>query len=409
METKKILVVDDQKPVCESVRKILSRRGHQVDEALSAEEALRKIDASPDFALVIADMMMPQVSGLDLIKLIKDRYPEIGVVIITGYASIATAVKAMKLGAIEYVPKPFTPDELTDVTERAILKVIEQRLKKKAPEGPVEDAATEPAPAAQGERIDVDLPFDEKALRDRTSPDYVDHLTRSDIPTATVHVSKSYCPIGNMNCKKYETKGACKGECPILVRRAKEAAAAETQDEILKTIGKGYIDVDLPFDAYELAKATSPEYMECLSRSDMPIVARWRRPALEEAQEQPAHRVLVVDDEPVVCNSVRKILSPRGFRVEHALDPDDAIRKVDLQEFDLVILDYKLPRMNGLELMRRFKAVYPDLPIVMITGYASIPSAIDAVKEGAFEYLPKPFTPGELLAAARQACDRIAA
>jgi FixJ family two-component response regulator len=345
--------------------------------------------------------MMPQVSGMDLLRLIKDRCPDVGVVMITGYASIPTAVRAIRLGAIEYVPKPFTPEELSDVTERALEKVIEQARKRI-------EAKKRAEAEAVSSKIDEDLPFDEKALEASTSASYVEHLSRSDMPYADVHASKTFCPIGLMNCRKYENSGACKGECPILAKREKEAAAAQkTEEDVIATIGKGYIDVDLPFDAYELAMATSPEYVECLSRSGMPLAARWRKVEVEAKREE--HHVLVVDDETVVCNSVRKILSGKGFRVDQALDPEEALRKIDLEQYDLVILDFKLPRMTGLQLLHRIKAVYPDLAVIMITGYASIPGAIEATKEGAFEYLAKPFTPGELLTAARGALELQAA
>ncbi|MCK4576714.1 response regulator [candidate division WOR-3 bacterium] len=116
---RRVLVVDDEVTVCKSVRRILEREHFEVDEALSGKEALDMLDKNP-YGVVITDMMMPGISGIDLIRMIKEKYPENSVIMITGYATIKTAVQAMKLGAFDYIPKPFTPEELSGVTIRAM-------------------------------------------------------------------------------------------------------------------------------------------------------------------------------------------------------------------------------------------------------------------------------------------------
>ena len=136
---KRVLVVDDEVSVCKSVKKILEREGLKVDEALSGREALDKLEKKP-YGVVITDMMMPGIGGMDLIRMVKEKRPEISVIMITGYATIKTAVKAIKFGAFDYVPKPFTPEELTGVTLRAIERMklyIEEEKEgvKKAKEG----------------------------------------------------------------------------------------------------------------------------------------------------------------------------------------------------------------------------------------------------------------------------------
>ncbi len=118
-EVAKVLVVDDEAPVCRSVTKILAKENCQVDSALSAEEALKKMEAE-QYDVVITDLMMPKISGMELLKIIREKHPEISVIMITGYATIKTSVQAMKLGAFDYIPKPFTPEELRSVTARAI-------------------------------------------------------------------------------------------------------------------------------------------------------------------------------------------------------------------------------------------------------------------------------------------------
>ncbi|UCD84683.1 MAG: response regulator [Deltaproteobacteria bacterium] len=115
----KILVVDDEEVVCRSVNRILSKEGYRVDEALRPEVALEKMKGA-GYDLVFTDWKMPGIDGMELIARIKEIRPETDIVMITGYSSIESAVKAMSLGAFNYIPKPFTPNELSNITARAI-------------------------------------------------------------------------------------------------------------------------------------------------------------------------------------------------------------------------------------------------------------------------------------------------
>ncbi len=114
-----VLIVDDDEAMCDSSRQALSRDGHQVDIALSGEEALDKL-SKRGYELVIADMRMPAMSGMYLLETIRRRWPDVNVIIMTGYPTIGRAIQAIKLGAFDYIAKPFTPDELRAVTARAL-------------------------------------------------------------------------------------------------------------------------------------------------------------------------------------------------------------------------------------------------------------------------------------------------
>lgn len=115
----KILIVDDELPVCKSIASVLEDQGYSITTALSGEEALKKQESTePD--IIIADLMMPGISGMDLLKTVKERRPETIVIMVTGYPSIASAVQAIKLGAFDYIPKPFTPEELRSLVSRAV-------------------------------------------------------------------------------------------------------------------------------------------------------------------------------------------------------------------------------------------------------------------------------------------------
>ena len=119
MNTARILVVDDEKVVLAGCEKILGEAGYQVKTTLSAKQALDILKEDP-FDIVITDIKMPEISGMELLKTIKRDYPEITVIVITGYSTVETAVDAMKLGAFDYLPKPFTSDQVVLVIKRAL-------------------------------------------------------------------------------------------------------------------------------------------------------------------------------------------------------------------------------------------------------------------------------------------------
>jgi DNA-binding NtrC family response regulator len=114
-------------------------------------------------------------------------------------------------------------------------------------------------------------------------------------------------------------------------------------------------------------------------------------------------KILVVDDEINICRSVEKILSRAGIRVRSALNGEEALRLLAAEAFDAVLTDLKMSRLGGMEVLRRAKELNPGLPVIVMTGYASVSSAVEVMKLGAVDYLPKPFTPDEVRAVVRQA------
>jgi len=121
-DKRKILVVDDEITVCKSIKQSILREEYAVDTALSGEEALEKDDENR-YDLIISDLMMPGMSGMDLLKALKKRREEVMIIMITGYPTIKTAVDSIRLGAFDYIPKPFTPNELRSLVSRAFKKV----------------------------------------------------------------------------------------------------------------------------------------------------------------------------------------------------------------------------------------------------------------------------------------------
>lgn len=127
----RILCVDDEDVILDSFRKILVLDGYAVDTVNTGAEAVNLIK-SHHYDFLFTDLKMPEMDGVEVTKIVKHLRPDIDVIIITGYATVETAVDCMKLGAMDYVQKPFTEDELLEFTKKSLIKrqdKIQKQLK----------------------------------------------------------------------------------------------------------------------------------------------------------------------------------------------------------------------------------------------------------------------------------------
>lgn len=116
--------------------------------------------------------------------------------------------------------------------------------------------------------------------------------------------------------------------------------------------------------------------------------------------------ILIVDDELVVCKSCEKIFRRANHLVTYVTSGREAIQLLQHESFDVVFTDLKMMDVGGMEVLQTIKQKYPDTVVVVITGYATISSAVETMRSGAFDFLPKPFTPDELLAVLERALER---
>lgn len=544
----RIMVVDDEQGICQNVVKILSKNNYDVSCALSAKEALDKM-SEESFSLVISDLVMPEMNGLELLKKVKKDYPEMKSLMMTAYASTDTAMKAIRLGALDYLPKPFTPDELRSTVSQALKG----------------DLAKVQTPVEEVETIDVidfDMPFEADEVAKYTGEEYVKSLGPSDMPVVEVKPVtdlEHYCMVGDMVCEIFKKLGAtCKAgvktsACP---QKKKKESSPKTKkqdtsrligvdmpfnyDEVISVTGPEYvtnlhneglsfvpyeqlkktvdglkirkdgmIDVDMPFDRNEVEQATGKGYVETLGRSDTPVVEvkadqpvenyclvgdmvcdifkklgntckagvksslcpqkkKTKKASGDTAAKQDIKKligidmpfdfdevaqaagyeyamnlqpdgmqmisyeqlkenyalllektekeenakqtdaalsdsVLIIDDEVAVNNNMRKILAKKGYKIDQASDKKQAIEKISSGQYGLVLLDLRIPGVEGLELLKAVRANKPDAKVIIVTGYASIETAVEAARFGAVDYIAKPFTPAELRTATDKA------
>jgi DNA-binding NtrC family response regulator len=119
-----------------------------------------------------------------------------------------------------------------------------------------------------------------------------------------------------------------------------------------------------------------------------------------------AQTILVIDDERAIRNTLKDILSFEGFEVEEAADGAEGLEMIKAKDYNCILCDVKMPKMDGIEVLEKVKELKPDVPFVVISGHGNIETAVDAVKKGAFDFISKPPDLNRLLITIRNAMDR---
>ncbi|MEE9437266.1 MAG: response regulator, partial [Candidatus Adiutricales bacterium] len=137
--------------------------------------------------------------------------------------------------------------------------------------------------------------------------------------------------------------------------------------------------------------------IDTLCLVDYNYIVNFISQALEmEALPERLNKILLIDDEQIVRDSVERVLTKVGYEVALAADGPAGLKKIDREKFSLVLLDLRLPGNDGLAVLRKIKEKRPELQVVIISGYGTVKSAVEAMKLGAKDFLSKPFTPNEL-------------
>jgi DNA-binding NtrC family response regulator len=116
--------------------------------------------------------------------------------------------------------------------------------------------------------------------------------------------------------------------------------------------------------------------------------------------------ILIIDDEKAIRKTLSEILSYEGYKIDEAGDGEEGLKKVKEKEYDVILCDIKMPKIDGIEFLEKAKEVSPDIPIIMISGHGTIETAVEAVKKGAYDYISKPPDLNRLLITIRNAMDK---
>lgn len=116
--------------------------------------------------------------------------------------------------------------------------------------------------------------------------------------------------------------------------------------------------------------------------------------------------ILIIDDEKAIRKTLGEILSYEGYKIEEAGDGEEGLKKFKEKNYDVVLCDIKMPRLDGLEFLDKVREINPDIPVIMISGHGTIETAVEAVKKGAYDYISKPPDLNRLLITIRNAMDK---
>lgn len=116
--------------------------------------------------------------------------------------------------------------------------------------------------------------------------------------------------------------------------------------------------------------------------------------------------ILIIDDEKAIRKTLSEILSYEGYKIEEAGDGEEGLKKLKEKEFDVVLCDIKMPKIDGIEFLEKSREINSDTPIIMISGHGTIETAVEAVKKGAYDYISKPPDLNRLLITIRNAMDK---
>ena len=117
-------------------------------------------------------------------------------------------------------------------------------------------------------------------------------------------------------------------------------------------------------------------------------------------------RIMVIDDEKIVCDMAKLSLQQEGYVVETFLNPETALKRMEEEKFDVVVTDYKMKDIDGMEVLRTVKSLYPTTEVIMLMAYANLDVAIDALRRDVHDFFPKPVKLNDLKASIKRALEK---
>ncbi|MGB5529730.1 MAG: response regulator [Ignavibacteriaceae bacterium] len=157
-------------------------------------------------------------------------------------------------------------------------------------------------------------------------------------------------------------------------------------------------DITIRYIAKRIQETKAQQEREEVLKESLKLDFTREAKTLKRAEiEDPKARILCVDDEAVILDSFRKILVLDGYAVDTVENGKEALGLIQTHSYDFVFTDLKMPEMDGVEVTKAVKHIRPDIDVIIITGYATVETAVECMKYGAMDYVEKPFTEDELL------------
>jgi len=335
----KIMVVDDDYSSRLFLQKTLEKENYQITLCNDGIEALEILDRQ-SFDLVITDLKMESIGGMELLEKIKSMDPEIAVIILTGYASIQTAIDALRLGASDYLIKPINIEELRIRVKKALERKELERKLKEAERRITYNATITTANHEINQPLTVILSGADmiKMELDREG------ITSAKIENYLQLIQKAGQRIAN------------------ILRRFREISSP-----VIQQIPHGMQMIDLKME-----------------KSEKPSKERY---------------ILFIEDEENLRQIIKELLESEGFKVILASTAKEGIElfRSDQPMIEIVLLDFHLPDASGEEVFDQLKKIDPGVKVILTSGFEFDESIQKVLDKGAFGFLSKPFSKEQII------------
>lgn len=348
MPSNRILVVDDDYASRLMLQKALEQNGYQVSLASNGQDALQMLRKEP-FDMVLTDLIMQGLSGLDLLGQVKELESDIATMLLTGHASIETAIQAVRLGASDYMLKPINLEELKIRVKRAFERQELERRLYEAERKLTYNATI----ATTNHEINQPLTVIISAI----------DMVRMEIQKLNINNPRLFNYLQLMQKSSMRIAN--------ILRKLREINTPKIQDVPL---GMKMIDI----------------------QADEPVLS---------SESGTRSYILVIEDEENLRQIMQSVLDEAGYKVILA---ETAHEGIDLYEADkhlieLVVLDFNLPDADGLEVLGRLQKLDRQVKVLLTSGFNVDDSVETALERGALEFMRKPFNRQQILEAVHKA------
>ena len=442
-----ILIVDDEEDIRKLLHQRLESEGYYCEEAGSADQAQDKLQAGL-IGLVLLDIKMPGKSGMDLLPEIKERYPDVVVIMVTGISDIDIAIESVRQGAYDYVIKPFNPDEVVYIVRKAMekrrleleLRGYQQHLEQKVEEQAKEIRETflgamaalsfaleaeDSYTAGHSRRvteiamaIGKKLALKEDELEDLRWGSLLHDIGKIAVDRLVVNKPSKLTAEEYQHVMTHSIVGATIVGPVVRNKRITEVIEHHHTHYDGRGLNQKLKGTDIPIlarivavaDAYDAMTSTRP-YRAALSREETlaeikqeiggqfdPLVVNAFL-EISAADIMPEKRkILIADDEESIRLLVRSILG-NDYTVIEAADGQEAVEATQNQQPALILMDILMPKKDGFQACYEIKTNLATkvIPVVMLTAITQDLDRKLSADLGANEYITKPFNPQDLL------------
>jgi diguanylate cyclase (GGDEF)-like protein len=386
---RRILVVDNSEFARVSLCEALRNKNYLAESVSSGRECLEKLSRE-EFDLAIIDYQMPDMNGLEVLQEINDKNYKVAVIIMTGKGSEEVAVQAMKLGALNYLHKTENySDIVLDVIREDfdLYKVAESRrslyIRRKA--DPAQESQ-EIKPKTKDKILVVDdSRFIREILADTlrlnnyevdtaaSGAECLEKIDKEDIDLAIIDYvmpgMNGLEVLKEISNKKYPT--------PVIMLTGKGS-----EEVAVQAMKLGALD-------YVIKAIGHMQSLPDIIRDNLYMFRTALKGQIEQGIVSVKERILITDDSLTVREKLNELLTSRNYEVEMATSGSECLAKLAEKKYDLLLLDFIMPEMNGLEVLREINSRKFDLPCIMMTGKGNEEIAVEAMKLGALDYVIK--------------------